>query len=290
MSQFIRKCDFGSLLAMLLLLTLISACQDQDDAAFKGGVNESKPRLREELKGLDQAKGTRPKEPVVKTAATATYDMRITTVSGVKLCTGEATLDIKSDLTISFPDTYIQCLSYRVDLAGLLKQASSKTKANATSDGKILYQDRIGGAQFEPARPFLIGPVIQNSDQFKDLKHSATYKVNGTGPKGSYQDSGRINLAVLGVDQSFERDSKDIAFDKIIHWQMEATGYGDDIPKSSAYLFNKIEFYWNTRPIMIPKIVIESPLSDFLGASGANAPDIIGVLKVVLLVKSYDFK
>jgi hypothetical protein len=225
--------------------------------------------------------------------AEASYDISVTSRSGASLCLGTASIEITSDFAMKFPAAKISCVSLTIDLAKVLGATqSSMGNNNMSSDGKMLYMDSFGSAKFEPARPFLVGPIIQDPSEYEGFSKSGDYTV--TYDKSGVQDtkSGKINVKVLETQGKYNAGNFDKKLDKVLHWQMTTTGF-DGVPVANTFLFDKIEFYWNTRPIMVPKIVIEGYLGDFVtkndGAKGAvNIDDVIGQIRLELTVTKFD--
>ena len=109
--------------------------------------------------------------------------------------------------------------------------------------------------------------------------------------------NGEIEVRVISIDQPFPHETYPDDFKSVLHWEMLSTGF-KGVPAAKALLFERLEFHWNMRPIMVPKIVIEGTLTDFIstgGATGGGAMDAIagigaaflGKLKVELVVKEY---
>jgi hypothetical protein len=231
-----------------------------------------------------------------------TYDIVVQTASGAKPCTGTASIAIDSKFQFKVPDAKLKCLSLEIDIGKMLGAMSQDTgkKPDFSSDGKIFRVKTLGSATFEPARPVLLGPIIQDPSKFKGLQEKKTYSATVTDSKTGKVStgSGDIEVRVLGVDEPFPHETFPDDFKSVLHWEMLATGF-DGVPAAQALLFDRLEFYWNMRPIMVPKIVIEGTLTDFIsgggGATGGGAMDAIagigaaflGKLKIELTVKDY---
>lgn len=70
-----------------------------------------------------------------------------------------------------------------------------------------------------------------------------------------------------------------------MHWTITTSGF-DKIPPKNGVLVRKMEWLWNTVPIMIPRISIYGRLGDFIGGPGA-ADAMVGDVTVDLLVTKY---
>jgi len=286
------------------------ACNTSDDDAFrKGGAVEMKPAG---LGAVDSADANAPAKPVVK----ATYDLKILTRSGVRLCNGNVDINIMSDMKIDLPVAEVRCLALKLDLGKLLKQTTvdEANKPKLEADRGMLKIDRMGEAVFTPKRPLILGPVIQDTSIYRNFTDEGDYSVvvkdAATGDEKS--GSGRIRVAVLAIDSKFPTEKYPNEFDRVLHWEMTSSGF-DGVPVAKAFLFDKVEFYWNVNPIMIPKIVIHGSLKDFIsgslvgggaggggagggGAGGGGMGDIlgnigdaiIGKLRVEITVNSFE--
>jgi hypothetical protein len=286
-----------ALLKTALILAVATGCNDGDDAVFDTSRGaQSKPQPARDLDSF-KAAGESGETSFVE----ASYDLKIFTRSGAKLCNGEADLKIGSkngNIGLEFPTAQVKCLGITLDLAKMLKFGAQQTQEepSVSSDGRVLRLDKIGGGTFNPPRPLVLGPVVQDPSKFEGFSESKNYTVSGTGQSGAFSGEGTIDLEVLGVNDKYE--DGDIQFENVLHWQMTTKGF-DKLPKASLFLFDKLEMYFNTRPIMIPKIVIEGELSDFMsggpaagGAAGGGiigkvGDAFIGSLKIEFSVKNY---
>jgi len=280
---------------MMGLAVVFSGCKSSDDEVFEGNGNvQVKPAMLGAQDG-----DAKPADPV--TLMNVTYDISVETASGAKPCTGSASIAIDSKFQFKVPDAKLKCLSMEIDIGKMLSAMSQETanKPDFSSDGKIFRVKTLGAAVFEPARPVLLGPVIQDPSKFKGLHEKKPYSVTVTDAKTGTVSSGNgeIEVRVLGVDEPFPHEKFPDDFKSVLHWEMLATGF-KGVPAAQALAFERLEFYWNMRPIMVPKIVIEGTLTDFIssgGATGSGAMDAIagigaaflGKLKIELTVKDY---
>lgn len=273
-------------IAMIALCLLAVGCEDGDEKVFKGsGSNESKPgaTLLPEGAGITGLGAT---SAAPTEAARVTFDLAVYGNSGAKLCDGEVKIQIMSDFTMKFPDSTAQCVSMKVDLSKALGGAETqggKQESNITSTDGILNFKSIAGGTFDPPRPFLLGPVVQNSEKYKGFTHHSEHQVTSASGSGS----GAFDIEVLDVDTTYKNKYLEKPFDKILHWKIKASGF-DGVKKSEGLLFKEMEWVWNTNPIMIPKLTIRGELGDLIEAEGGGS-DLVGEIKIDLSVKEYDF-
>lgn len=292
-----QSAKIATVLMIVLALSLfLGACKSSDDEVFKGNGNvEVKP----EMFGAQDAT---PNEPV--SLMNVSYDVTVTTASGAKPCTGVAQIQVDSKFQMKFPELKLKCLSLEIDvgkmLAGMSQEAGKKP--GVSSDGKVMRVKQIGAATFDPPRPLLLGPVIQDPSKYEGFQEKKAYSVTVNDPKtgATSNGNGEIEVRVLGVNEPFATDAFPDDFKSVLHWEMVSTGF-KGVPAAQGLLFERLEFYWNMRPIMVPKIVIEGNLTDFIsgggagGAGGGGAMDAIagigaalfGKLKIELTVKDY---
>ncbi len=281
-------------LATILALTwFVAACND-DEKVFKGGgSNENKPAttLLNGTEGLDGLGAT---QNAPTESAHVTYELTVTSNSKAQLCTGDVKLVIMSDFTMKFPDSKAQCVSLTVDLSKALGGAGggvgSQDKNNASSDGKVLSFKSIAGAEFDPPRPFLLGPVIQDESIYKDFKRTVETTVKSVNAAGSPATaSGKFNITVDSVHSNYKDPKYKMDFEDVLQWRMEAEGF-DGVQASSGLLFKKMEWVWNVKPIMIPHVTIVGNLADLIKSSDpGGSADIVGEITIDLRVKEFDF-
>jgi hypothetical protein len=249
-------------LLAITLAWLAAGCEDNDDKVFKNGGNaETKPAAT--LANV-LAAASNTTDPVT-VAASVDYEIRVTSNSGASLCQGDVQLQIQSDFSLKFPAASIQCVSLTIDLAtalggaGGLKQAG-QSDPGVTSDGMVLSIGSIAGATFNPPRPFLLGPIVQDTSKYRGFTRAVNTHVTGQDGKSG---DGTLTVNVLDVDTTYTNKYLGQTFDKVLHWTMSSSGF-DGVPATDGLLFKKWEWYYNTRPIMIPKIEIVGSLGDLI--------------------------
>ncbi len=284
------------LFALLFPILLGSGCNRDDEKVFKSSGNSEKKPLQTLLNGTEGLKGF-DATAKVKTAATVTYLMKVTSESGVALCNGEATVKIMTNFSMSFPKAEIACLSLTVNLAKALDTGGAALgggegadpASSITHDGKVLSLKTLAGTSFDPPRPMLLGPIVQDPTIYKNFKQTTQHTLSGKDPEtgAAVGGSGAFKINVIDHKTTYKNNFVEEEFDSILHWEITTTGF-KGVPAKSGLVFDRMEWLWNTRPIMIPKISITGRLSDFIsGEAGANADMLLGTLKIDLQVKEY---
>jgi hypothetical protein len=264
-------------LIFMSLILMIGACTP--DGVFFEGQIESKPATR---KGASNGANLSP-ETVLTAQYTLTVESSntgalISTFIPNPICTGTITINLASDMKFK-PQGTINCaIVGEKDIAEMLGTEETPREELDPSlypePGKISRKSNPisggPGARFDPPMPFIIGPLIQNPQEFAGYRYQETSTVNYSGPEGQIQDSGAFLFEVLGVGESLTTSSG-ISFDNIIHWQVTASGF-NQVPRGKADIFQKKEWWWNTRPISIPKLSMVARLSDLMpGEQGLMA-------------------
>ena len=290
-------------LFLLLGLTISACTSGSEDAVFN---NPASKQLKPTVKQINVTGGQSLGDS--KKAATPLVDveylMFLFSANDTELCQGNVAATIYSDFNLKIPTAAVECLSLKIDLSSMLANVGAGKIGvdDLSSDGKITKTSRFGKVAFDPPRPMFIGPIVQDEKIFANLnetiKTTATIKSD-TGAVDKTAD-GQFNVVVnspqdsangsSGVFKHYENDyGPDNKFDRVLHWTMSATGF-DGISAADGLIFKRSEFFWNTRPIMIPKMVIVGDLKGFIGTAdptAAAASDIIGDVRVELRVKSY---
>ena len=128
----------------------------------------------------------------------------------------------------------------------------------------------------------LLGPIVQNRSKFDGFKKTTEHTaVNSKGQKAK----GSFTVEVLNVKASFKNDYVEELKD-IIHWEIKASGF-DGFRSTDGLIFDRMTWWFCPRPIVIPKIVIEADLKDFIEDNrGLSA--VVGKLRITLGIKSYE--
>jgi hypothetical protein len=285
--------------AAVLVTTLGTvACNPDDEGVFKGGgTGEFKPK-RTLLSGGEGLDGLGATSEVPTVAAAVTYKITVTSESEAELCTGSANVEIMSDFAIKLPSAKLQCASLTIDLGGMLGGGGigasgvgpdGKKDPKLSHDGMVLSAGEIGGATFTPPRPFLLGPVIQDVTKYEGFTRTTDHTVAGTTAAGQgFSGQGRFTINVLKTKTDFSNAETGLKFDNVMLWEMRADGF-DGVPGSGGLVFSRMLWAWNVRPIMIPALVIEGYLKDFVETKpgGPDTSALTGVLKIQLAATQF---
>lgn len=291
-----------ALAASLLLLAI--GCDDSDEKVFKSPGNiETKPNATlaatlKESNGLGGANAA----PTV--AASMTFVLDIRTETEVAICNGEFTGQLLSNFSLKLPEAEVQCLGLVLDIASLLNGGTaagidlggglgsgSGSADTIVSDGYVLSFKKFLGADFDPPRPFLLGPIVQNPDKYKGYKKSFPTTLRGKSAEGEpIEKRGTFHVEVTNHHTSYSnaaiKDNPD-KLDSIIKWKMTAEGF-EGVPANVGLPVQSMEFEYNTRPLMLPHIIIKGRLADgFLKGDAATLKKAVGVVIVELIVSKY---
>jgi hypothetical protein len=209
-----------------------------------------------------------------------------------------------SNFEVRFPEFKLRCQGFDLDLAGMLNAATSASGSNNGSpgssekakvmehDGFVLSVGEVAGAKFDPPRPFIIGPVIQDPGKYKGFSKEYSSTVTGSAKGKSYNASGSFKVTVINPKTDYVWSEKNIKLDNVIHWKNVKTGF-DGVPPNFGMLFSEMEWYFSYRPILIPVIRIKGQMGDFIvrnDASGANQNlmnELVGELTTTLKLQKY---
>ena len=241
-------------LALLIFASLASCAED--DSFMSGGSFEKKPKSQVDTSELAQASSNG------KKAAEIVFNISLDT-RNAQLCQGQAELVIMENFTLDIARAPITCLSLEIDLAGMLDSAGGAGEdenllEKASHDGKMLYLEELAGATFSPARPLILGPIITNNSKYRGYSNSIDSNVTVDGKT----TPGTFNVDVIDHETTLETPAGD--FIKIIDWKLATEGF-KGVAATDGLIFRELHFYWNTRPIMLPKLVIKGDLSNFIG-------------------------
>lgn len=278
------KTPFRTITVLMVLSLATGSCRNRDDEVFMDPrVDATRARnLMEESRP-----GTRLLVPIARTS----YRVRVFGQGGAEICSGAVDLELMSNLGFGPANGAMVCLNQKIDLGRMLAGVSGTPEEDDTemvADGTMVRVRRFGGVTFNPPRPLVVGPIVQDPAQFTGLnqasQHVATWKNPANGQV--VNATGTTSVRVLGVNQTFSSPTLQRSFDRILHWEMVSTGY-DGIPKSDAFIFDRIEMLWNSRPLAVPRIVIEGNVRNFISGDSRQAIEIlaqlfIGRVKIVL--------
>lgn len=271
--------------ALVVLAAVAGSCRNADDKVF---MDPSVDLSRTQNLTDNARPGMKNPVPI----ALASYRVRVFGKTGLtEICSGAVDLQLMSNLGFGPANGGMMCLNQKIDLGRLLAGLSGTAETDDTdmiADGTMVRVRRFGGISFNPARPLVVGPVVQNPAMFMNLNQTSQHMATWQNPaNGRVVNSvGNTTVRVLGVNQTFESTTLNKTFDRILHWEMTSTGY-DGIPKSDAFIFDRIEMLWNSRPLVVPKIVVEGSIRDFLSGDSRQPIEIlaevfVGRVKIVL--------
>jgi hypothetical protein len=274
-------------IAIAALTTTACKVDLTDGDAFTGGGSQSKTYGPE---GASNNATPATKKPVIKgkyLVRVALHPIaddeqsQVPTLEGLNasakgcLCVGAVYLNINEDFSLAFPNSKAKCsLIGDLDLEKLLNGFGDKEPGPPPeSDGKVLRLAKMGSMTFTPARPFLVGPIVQDTSKFQGYtetrSYHASYNDKQSGQTG--EADGQITLNVLEAGSSltplFMPQSH---FENIVRFEMLTTGF-KGVPRSKGFLFDRAEFTLNSRPISIPRIRLQSKASDLIPASPAQS-------------------
>ena len=200
------------------------------------------------------------------------------------ICEGESTATINNRGIISLKWEHLTCLKglkisaenfFSLDGERLVDVIRSKydprkfpdyqllsRSADVTITKKIATSTGIGPL-FYPPKIVAIHPIIQDPSIFVD--YSFTQETTLYDPviaKG--QTTGITSLVVHEVDKVYYSEILDRKFEHIIHFSIVNEGYPGTF-KMSYMLFDRMEFYWSYRPVLVPKLVVYGNFSQYVG-------------------------
>ncbi len=312
--------NFASSVAVMLISTY-GCTSGSDDSIFSSvGNQQSKPRVTQ-IQEDDGSQLNAIKAPTE--IASVTYDVFVfaqarydeyqealkTDSKAVPetLCIGEASTTIMSDISLGKFTVSMDCMGVKLDdlnLSGMLGGTSASSflrLEKLAARDKMIWTSAIGNVDFAPERPLLIGPLIQDPASYLGYYRSAESTATHTDPtshkvttaKGRFDvrvHSARNSKGEEVVLKKYERNGEQaIKFDKVMNWSIAASGF-EGLPVTQTLAFKKIEYFWNTNPIMIPMIAVSGNLSEFIKLSdnlGDVASKLVGELRIELQVKKY---
>ena len=284
----------------ILLASLASACSDGAKNTVKKG------------NGKNAMQATAAPTPLSRTV----YEVRVFgkgTIASVTGCTlpepsddcalarGEIVMETMSNFSIKFVSGNVRVLkvpALTMDLSQSLNQfAPDATKdtmsGNISSDldGRVVMTKRIGNILFEPARPLILGPIIQDPSDFAGI--DKTYPgiqfksaPEFTGP--AVAGTATIRLKVINPREMYKPRHPAISATpfEVLHWEMSLDNSTATASQNiQALVLNQIAFYWRTRPIQIPRLTLDTDLASLLGGKVDPKLANFGEVRVILDAK-----
>ena len=215
--------------------------------------------------------------------------------NGAVLCEGETTLITYNNMKVKAQGGANCKLSKDIDLSTIISDnievISFETVKKQQLDPRIVWITKYGNAVYEPYKPYIIRPIIQNMDKFKNIDISQALNVKilpQTSNEPVKEGSGMIQIKMLEVGITYKPQDYHETFNNVVKWGIYANGFETLKTKADASLYKVYEYHWSTRPLVILKIHIESPLKDFRpGLIGAIGDIIIGDICVDINIKEY---
>jgi hypothetical protein len=270
------------MMSLMSLPWAFIGCTSSDESVFKGGSSESKPSSAA-ASALTES---------VEVLGTFKFALRITSNSEAAVCRGEVDATIKSNFTLEVPNGVAQCASIKIDLGKMLpKLTGGLDKIGALSAGKgdkLIYLAGIGAASFSPPRPLLLQPIVRKHEALADFDKTSTHTLTvKEASGGTTTKDGSFRVQVLGINQT--EKIKDQTFDKVIHWKISRSGF-DGVSALNGLIFDSWEWWFNTNPIMIPRMRIKGNIKDFVEVSDASLQAVMGDTVILdLAVLDYKF-
>jgi len=275
-------------ISSVLVFLLVSGCKPDltDGGAFSGGSSHYKELSQPAINGNDAVgkKVVVKGKYLVRVALHPIGDnetSQIPTLQGLQdsakgcICVGPLYLNIKDDFSLEFPDSRLKCsLIGDMDLAKLLAgmdDHSDREKAAESSD-KMLRLKKLGPMTFTPPRPLLVGPISQDPEEFRGLTETKNYEVEYKDKdKGTIiNDNGTIQVNVMESGGSLTPlFMPNRPFDSILRFELLSSGF-KKVPRTKGFLFDRVEFALNSRPLAIPMIKLESQASDLMAAAPSD--------------------
>lgn len=279
---------FSVILVLVVgLQTSLSACSSGEDKVFESGSTEQKPISSQMVtkSGLEANQA--------KSVGTFHYLVTITARSGITF-KGQVDIDIMSDFSLVASEAYVQLGSQKLDISALIGRLSTgilnkESTGNISQKDGILYIRELGGVEFDPPRPFLLGPIIRNPDRYKGLRQTTKHTVTGKTGDASLSGSGKFTIEVLETKGTFTPSSTSSIkpFKNILHWQMLSSGF-ENISAINGFLYKKVEWWYSTSPTMVPKISILGSFGDLVSKGKTSASqDLVGDMTISIEVTDY---
>jgi len=262
------------------LFSWVAACSSGDERVFKGGGIESKPASNALIEKQDADLES------AEVLGMFSYAITIATKSGVTF-DGAAKVEVLSDLSLRTSDASVQIGSLKVDLSSLTKRLSldffKDSEHNITREGGIIYVRNYASATFDPPRTLFIGPIIKNTDRFKNLKKTSHHTVTVKDGASRLTGQGSFSLEVLETKSSFTstKSERVLTYPNVLHWQLTSTGF-ESVPADKVLSFRKVEWWYSTAPLGVVKLAITGDLGDLLKQGEKNQKAVVGEVTITM--------
>lgn len=279
-----------------LLIFLLELFSCSPGKVFKTGGNETKP---ETVAVLNRSANLQQEaDPVM----TARYQVNVSSVTAEwdNLCNGIVTVTVYGDFRMK-PEGTIKCeMGMDIDASMLAKDFNiekEKIQPNQFPQAGFIVRkpnpvQGAPGPRFDPPWPSSIGPLVQDVSIFDGYQYGEKTRVSGSSIDTGQPltDGGAWQLTVLETGESYtSEENPELVYNSIVHWELKTFGFGL-APKSETGIFDTTEYWYNTRPIAIPKIVMTSSLKDLIpagklpGITATLGNLFIGTVKITLVI------
>ncbi len=193
------------LLVSAFLLPVFQGCRNAaDDEVF----------MDPEARNARAMKPSGDRESIRKLVAIAMASYRVkvngTGPANMEFCSGGLDLKMMSDLSFGDASGAVVCMNRPMDMGRMLAGLTGSTagKPEVEADGTILRVKKMGGVSFNPPRPLLVGPIVQNTASFAGLDQTTNHVATWTDPATGkvVTSNGTTRVRVLGIKESYNSD------------------------------------------------------------------------------------
>ncbi len=250
-------------LVIIALASLTWGCSSGD--GFRGGENERKPVSDHSQNAVPEEdsfvfKGTysfiirkkRTNKIICSGTATITRIGATTTTEGLAPCHDPTFKLVQSEITFDSAGKEIEVPYEEIERLGV--------------DSRFSRISQKGDTRFIPFKPNFIGPIIQDMTKFADIDFKEDVQViHDTGDPENPREAGNgvIHAKTLESGISYQPEGNPEVFDQVIRYQLNAEGFDTLSAPADLGLYDVYEMYYNTQPIVILNVHIESDISDF---------------------------
>jgi len=272
-----------NIVVSIFVLSLINGCSEGD--AFKNGDKEKKAvtEFAEGSDAVNQGANVGEKAPIAR----AVYNVVVKANTGLELCNGVAVIILKNGGGLN-PSGKLNCLIMgEVDLAKMFSagekpQLQDEDLSRYSGWGKVVREQNPtqpvqGHPVFTPPRPAQLGPLVQDTKDFDGFIFKESSIARGISKDGQpFQSQGTWFMQVHEVGGTVAPDgyTGPLEFNDVMKWEIKAAGF-NGLAKSEVKGFESMTIWYNTRPISVPKVVIQSKLADIMQGSLATVSDLI---------------
>ena len=247
----------------LLILTVFSCSKDKVFQSGEGAIQQ-KPASKVDTQNA-APQGTTEPTLVVK----GVYKLSITgTETTLTPCEGEIQLNIMSDMQAQLAKGELTCLGIPIPIQKFLPplpKVEAEVTQKVESDGRVFRGAKIGDYAFKPARPFLVGPVIQDISKFVNYQESKEYEATREKDGETETYNGNISLNILETEAKYLEVPGE-PLEHVIKWEMKSTGF-ENIDHGASFCFYRYEMWWSTNPLAIARLEINDSGAEFTGGA-----------------------